>query len=139
MRFMVLVPATKESEAGLLPDAKILDQMTRFNEELAKAGVLLAAEGLHPSTKGSRLRYEGGKVAVTDGPFTETKELIAGFWLIQARSRDEAIAWMKKAPMGGGFTLELRQVFESEDFGAAMTPEIKARDGRIRGEIAQRK
>jgi hypothetical protein len=138
MRFMVIVPATKESEKGLLPDAKILDAMVTFNEELAKAGVLLAAEGLHGSAKGARLKYEGGKVAVTDGPFTETKELIAGFWLIQAKSKDEAIAWMRKAPMGGGFQLELRQVFESADFGPVMTPEIKARDDRLRAELKRR-
>lgn len=139
MRFMVIVPATKESEAGVLPDAKILEAMTRFNEDLAKAGVLLAAEGLHPGAKGSRLKYEGGKVTVTDGPFAETKELIAGFWLIQAKSKDEAIAWMKKAPMGGGFELELRQVFESAEFGPALTPEIKAREQRIRAELTRRK
>jgi len=139
MRFMVIVPATRESEAGLLPDAKILDAMTRFNEELAKAGVLLAAEGLHPSAKGARLTYDRGKVTVTDGPFAETKELIAGFWLIQTRSREEAIEWMRRAPMGGGFTLELREVFESADFGAARTAEIEAREGRIRAELARRK
>jgi hypothetical protein len=138
MRFMVIVPATKESEAGALPDSGILDAMVKFNEELAKAGVLLAAEGLHGSAKGAHLKYEGGKVTVTDGPFTETKELIAGFWLIEAKSKEEAIAWMKKAPMGGGFQLELRQVFESADFGPIMTPEIRARDDRLRSEMKRR-
>ena len=135
MRFMVMVPATQESEAGALPDAKIIDAMTKFNEDLVKAGVLLAAEGLHTSAKGARLKYDGGKVIVTDGPFTETKELIAGFWLIQAGSREEAIAWMKRAPMGGGFELELREVFETADFGAVLTPALKERDERLRAEM----
>jgi hypothetical protein len=136
MRFMAIVPANPQTEAGVLPDTKILDAMTRFNEELAKAGVLLAAEGLHPTAKGFRLRFEGGKTAVTDGPFTESKELIAGFWLLEAGSKDEVISWMKRAPFGGGFELEIRQVFETGEFGAAATPEIVARDARIRAQAA---
>src|SRR5512135_1868790 len=110
MRFMVLVPANQESEAGVLPDTKLLEEMTKFNEELVKAGVMLAGEGLHPSSKGARIKYGNGKTTVIDGPFTESKELIAGFWLIQAKSKEEAIEWMKRAPFGGGTTLEIRQV-----------------------------
>ena len=139
MRFMVIVPATRESEAGVLPDAKILDAMSKFNEELSQAGVLLGMEGLHPSRRGARLKFDAGTVTVTDGPFTETKELVAGFWLIEAKSRDEAIAWMKQAPMGGGFQLELREVAEVADFGGAATPEVRARDGRTRSAMAARR
>ena len=137
MRFMVIVPANKESEAGVMPDTKILNEMGKFNEEMAKAGVLLAAEGLQPSSKGVRLKYADGRTIVTDGPFTEAKELVAGFWLIQARSKDEAIAWMKRAPFGGGFEIEIRPVFEIEDFGAAATPEIRARETRMRQQAAE--
>ena len=115
MRFMVIVPANPESEAGVLPSAEILAEMDKYNEELARAGVLLAAEGLQPSAKGARIKFSGDKRTVTDGPFAETKELIAGFWLIQARSREEAIEWVKRAPFGGGFEVELRPVFDLED------------------------
>jgi hypothetical protein len=117
MRFMVIVPASKESEAGVLPDTKILAEMGKFNEEMVKAGVMLAAEGLHPSSKGALIKFSGGKTMVADGPFTESKELIAGFWPIQAKSVEEAIAWMQRAPFGSGFEIEIRQVFEAADFG----------------------
>src|SRR5512142_1321567 len=108
MRFLVTVPATKESEAGVLPDNSLFEEMNRFNEDMVKAGVLLAGEGLHPTSKGARIKYQDGKTTVTDGPFTESKELIAGFWIIQVRSKEEAIQWMKRAPFGGGIELELR-------------------------------
>ena len=115
MRFMVIVPANAESEAGILPSAEIMTAMGRYNEELARAGVLLAAEGLQPSSKGARIKFSGDKRTVTDGPFAETKELIAGFWLIQARSKEEAIEWVKRAPFGGGFEVEIRPVFDPDD------------------------
>jgi hypothetical protein len=121
MRFMVLVPASKESEAGILPDEKILADMDKFNEEMMKAGVLLAAEGLKDSSKGARIEFSGGTTRVIDGPFTESKELIAGFWLIQVKSKEEAIEWMKRAPFGGGAVLEIRQVFEEDDFRSELT------------------
>ena len=127
MRFMVIVPASKESEAGVLPDTKILAEMGTFNEELVKAGVLLAGEGLHPSSKGARIKFSGGKTTMTDGPFTESKELIAGFWLIQAKSMEEAIAWMKRAPFGGGVEIEIRQVFEAADFVPRSHPNSRSR------------
>ncbi|HEV8353658.1 MAG TPA: YciI family protein [bacterium] len=139
MRFMVLVPASKESEAGVLPDEKILAEMGKFNEEMVKAGVMLAGEGLHPTSKGARIKFLGGKATVIDGPFTESKELIAGFWLIQVKSKDEAIAWMKRAPFGDGVVLELRQVFEAEDFGPALTPELREQEERHRAQIEQRR
>ena len=135
MRFMVIVPASKESEAGVLPDTKILAEMAKFNEELVKAGVLLAGEGLHPSSKGARIKFSGGKTTMTDGPFTESKELIAGFWLIQAKSMEEAIAWMKRAPFGGGVEIEIRQLFEAADFGPALTPELKEQQERLRAQV----
>jgi hypothetical protein len=138
MRFMVIVPASKESEAGILPDQKIFAEMGKFNEEMVKAGVMLAAEGLQPTSKGARLTYSGGKVTVTDGPFTESKELIAGFWLIQVKSKDDAIAWMKRAPFGGGVTLELRQVYEVDDLGAGFTDELKKQEQSQRARIAKR-
>src|SRR5947209_3834022 len=128
MRFMVIVPANQESEAGIMPDEKILTEMGKFNEEMVKAGVMLAGEGMQPSSKGARIKFSEGKTTVTDGPFTESKELIAGFWLIQVKSKEEAIEWMKRAPFGGGFELELRQVFETEDFGPEFTPEARARE-----------
>lgn len=130
MRFMVLVPAGNGSEEGVLPDEKLLTEMGNFNEQMAKAGVLLAGEGLHPSSKGARLKFSGGKTTVIDGPFTESKELIAGFWLIQAKSKEEAIEWMKRAPFGEGVVLEIRQVFEPEDFGQNYPPELQERDKR---------
>jgi hypothetical protein len=132
MRFMVLVKASKESEAGILPDEKIFAQMGKYNEELVKAGVMLAGEGLHPSSKGARVKFTGDKRIVTDGPFSETKELIAGFWLWQVKSKEEAIEWLKRAPFGGGTELEIRQVFEADDFGEAFTPELRANEERLR-------
>jgi len=137
MRFMVLVPANEESEAGVMPDTKILEAMGKFNEEMVKAGVMLAGEGLQPTSKGARLKFSGGKATVTDGPFTESKELIAGFWLIQAKSMDEAVAWMKRAPFDGDTQIEIRQVFETEDFGAELTPEIREREERLRAKAAE--
>jgi hypothetical protein len=139
MRFMVMVPADKNSEAGALPDRKILEDMGKFNEEMVKAGVMLAGEGLQPTSKGARIKFSGGKTTVTDGPFTESKELIAGFWLIQVKSKEEAIAWMKRAPFEEGVVLEIRQVFEAEDFGAEFTPELRAQEERLRAEVAARK
>ena len=135
MRFMVLVTAGNESEAGVLPDEKALKEMGKFNEDMVKAGVLLAGEGLHPTSKGARIKYENGKTTVMDGPFTESKELIAGFWLIQVKSKEEAIAWMKRAPFGGGTVLEIRQVFEADDFAASdPTGEIRANEKRLRAQ-----
>ncbi len=134
MRFMVLVPASKESEAGILPDEKLLTEMGKFNEELVKAGVMLAGEGLHDSSKGARIEFNGGKTRVIDGPFTESKELIAGFWLIQAKSKEEAIEWMRRAPFDGGTTLEIRQIFEMDDFLAEFTPELREQEERLRAQ-----
>ncbi len=131
MRFMVLVPANEESEAGVLPDEKLVAEMDKFNEEMIKAGVMLAGEGLHGSSKGARIKFSGGKTTVIDGPFTESKELIAGFWLIQCKSKEEAIAWMKRAPFGDGVTLEIRQVFEPEDFNQ-VSPELVQREKELR-------
>jgi hypothetical protein len=136
---MVMVPANKDSEAGVLPDEKILTEMGKFNEEMVKAGVMLAGEGLHPTSKGARIKFSGGKTTVTDGPFTESKELIAGFWLIQVKSKEEAIAWMKRAPFGGGTEIEIRQVFEAEDFGANLTPELRKQEERQRAAIAAKR
>ena len=138
MRFMVIVKANKDSEAGVLPDEKILTAMGKFNEELVKAGVMLAGEGLHPSSKGARVTFSGGKRIVTDGPFTEAKELIAGFWLIQAKSKEEAIEWMKRVPFTEG-EIEIRQVFEAEDFGEQFTPELREQEERLREQVAARK
>jgi len=132
MRVMVLVPGNKESEAGVLPDTKMLTEMGKFNEELVKAGVMLAGEGLHPTSKGKRVKFSGGTPTVIDGPFTESKELVAGFWLWQVKSMDEAVAWIKKAPFGGGVVIELRQVFETEDFGDALPAELKDAEDRMR-------
>ena len=133
MRFMVLVKADKNSEAGVLPDTKLLTEMGKFNEELAKAGVLLAGEGLHPSSKGARVRFSGAKRIVTDGPFTEAKELIAGFWLWQVKSKEEAIEWLKRAPFDQT-EVEIRQVFEADDFGPALTPEVREQEERLRAQ-----
>ena len=135
MRFMVIVKASKESEAGILPSKEILAEMGKFNEELVKAGVMLAGEGLQASSKGARVRFEGKKRTVIDGPFAESKELIAGFWLWQVKSKEEAIEWLKRAPFDGGTEVEVRQVFEAADFGAELTPEIKERDERLRQQI----
>lgn len=139
MRFMVLVKADKNSEAGVLPNQASMAAMGKYNEELVKAGVMLAGEGLQASSKGARVRFDdGGKRTVIDGPFTEAKELIAGFWLWQVRSKEEAIEWLKRAPFDGGAELELRQVFEAEDFGAEFTPELREQEERLREEISRR-
>jgi hypothetical protein len=139
MRVLVAVKANKDSEAGVMPTKEILTAMGKFNEELVKAGVMLAAEGLHPSSKGKRIRFEGGKKTIIDGPFTETKELIAGFWLWQVRNMDEAIEWLKRSPFDGGAEVEIRPVFEAEDFGAELTPELRAQEERLRKEVDKRK
>jgi len=136
MRFMVIVKANPESEAGVLPNKEILTKMTQFNQELVNAGVMLAGEGLQPSSKGARVKFEGKKRTVTDGPFAEAKELIAGFWLWQVKSKEEAIEWLKRAPFDGGTEIELRQVFESEDFGENLTPEVRAQEERLRKQAA---
>jgi hypothetical protein len=137
MRFMVLVKADEESEAGVMPSEELLAEMGKYNEELVKAGVMLAGEGLHPTSKGARVRFSGNERTVIDGPFTETKELLAGFWLIQAKSMDEAIEWVKRAPFGGGTEIEIRPVFEAEDFGDEFTPELREQEERIRAQAAQ--
>src|SRR5205809_4592697 len=136
---MILVKANKDSEAGVLPDEKALTAMGKFNVELVKAGVLLAAEGLQASSKGARVKFSGGKRIVTDGPFTETKELIAGFWLWKVNSKEDAIEWLKRAPFDGGTEVEIRQVFEAEDFGPALTPEVREQEERMRAELDKRK
>jgi len=137
MRFMVIVPANEESEAGVLPSTEIIAEMGKYNEELVKAGVLLAAEGLHPTSKGARVRFSGGKRTVVDGPFTEAKELIAGFWLIQVRSKEEAIEWVKRAPFDGGVEIQIRQVFEQDDFGPNLTPELREQEARIGAQMSE--
>jgi len=142
MRFMVLVKADKNSEAGALPDQKLLADMGNYNDELVKAGVMLAGEGLHPSSKGARVKFSGSKRTVTDGPFSETKELIAGFWLIQVKSKEEAIEWVKRAPNpspGTESEIEIRQVFEAEDFGPEFTPELREQEERQRAEMAKKR
>ncbi len=138
MRFMVIVKADKNSEAGALPDEKLLADMGKYNEELVKAGVMLAGEGLHPSSKGARVRFSGSKRTVMDGPFAETKELIAGYWLFQVKSKEEAIEWVKRAPNpfpGTESEIEIRQVFEAEDFGAEFTPELREQEERLRAQV----
>ncbi len=139
MRFMIIVKADKNSESGVLPDKKILTEMGKFNEELVKAGVMLAGEGLHPSSKGARVRFSEGKRTVIDGPFTEAKELVAGFWLWQVKSKEEAIEWLKRAPFGGGAEIEVRQVFEAADFGAEFTPELREQEERLRAQVEKQK
>ena len=141
MKFMILVKATKDSEAGVMPSENLLAEMGKFNEELVKAGVMLAGEGLHPSSKGARVRFSGAKRSVIDGPFAETKELVAGFWIWQVKSKEEAIEWVKRCPnpMPGESEIEVRQVFEAEDFGAALTPELREREERLRSQIAKKK
>ena len=138
MRVMVIVKASKESEAGIMPSEKILADMGKYNEELVNAGVMLAGEGLHPTSKGKRVRFTGPQRTVIDGPFTETKELIAGFWLWNVKSMDEAVAWLKKAPFDGGTEVEVRPVFEADDFGAEFTPELRAQEDRLRARMAER-
>jgi hypothetical protein len=135
MRFMILVKASAESEAGVMPTEQELTEMGRYNEELVRAGVLLAGEGLHPTSRGARVRFEDGKRTVTDGPFGGTEELLAGFWLIQVKSRDEAIEWVKRIPFHEG-EVEIRQVFEAEDFGAEFTPELREQEERLRQQVA---
>ena len=142
MRFMVIVKADKNSEAGALPSQELLAEMGKFNEELVKAGVMLAGEGLQPSSKGARVRFSGNKRTVIDGPFSETKELIAGFWLWQVRSKEEAIEWVKRAPNpfpGTESEIEIRQVFEAEDFGPEFTPELREQEERLREQISTRR
>jgi hypothetical protein len=138
---MVLVKATKDSEANVMPDSKLLADMGKFNEELVKAGVMLAGEGLHPSSKGARVKFSGTKRTVIDGPFPETKELIAGFWIWKVKSKEEAIEWVKRCPNPhpGESEIEIRQIFESEDFGAEFTPEMRAQEDRLRAEIEKQK
>ena len=137
MRFMILVKADKNSEAGVMPDQKLLAAMGKFNEELVKAGVMLAGEGIQPSSKGARVKFSKGKKTVIDGPFAETKELVAGFWLWQLRSKEEAIQWLKRAPFEDT-EVEIRQVFEAEDFGAEFTPELREQEERLRAQIAKK-
>jgi hypothetical protein len=137
MRFMVIVKADKNSEAGVMPSEQLLADMGKFNEELANAGVMLAGEGLHPSSKGARVKFSGGQRIVTDGPFTEAKELIAGFWLWEVKSKQEAIDWLKRAPFEDT-EVEIRQVFEAEDFGAEFTPELREQEERLRAQIAEK-
>jgi hypothetical protein len=139
VRFMILIKADRNTEAGALPDEKLLTEMGKFNEELVKAGVMLAGEGLHPSSKGARVKFSGDKRTVIDGPFSETKELIAGFWLWQVKSKAEAIEWVKRCPnpTGAESEVEIRQVFEAEDFGAEFTPELRAQEERLRAKIAK--
>lgn len=135
MRFMIIVKADQDTEAGVMPSEALLSAMTAYNEELVKAGVMKAGEGLHPSSKGVRVRFEGSKRTVIDGPFTEAKELIAGFWLWEVKSKEEAIEWLKRAPFDGGTEIEIRQVFEAEDFGDEFTPELREREDRMRDTI----
>jgi hypothetical protein len=138
MRFMVLVPASPESEAGVMPSTEQLEAMTRYNEELVKAGVMLAGEGLHPTSAGLRVRFDGAERTVIDGPFTEAKELVAGFWIWECASREEALEWLKRAPFDGGTQIELRQVFEADDFGESLTPELREAEDRMREQIQSR-
>ena len=140
MKFLILVKATQDSEAGVMPSEKLLAEMGKFNEELVKAGIMLSGEGLHPSSKGARVRFSGTRRTVVDGPFSETKELVAGFWLWQVKSREEAIEWVKRCPnpMLEDSEIEIRQVFEAKDFGAAFTPELREQEERLRRQIEAR-
>ena len=141
MRFMVMIKADKDTEAGVLPSEKLLAEMGKYNEELVKAGVMLAGEGLQPSSKGARVRFSGNQRTVIDGPFTETKELIAGFWMFQVKSKEEAIEWVKRCPnpLQGDSEIEIRQVYEAEDFGAEFTPELREAEERLRVQLASTK
>ena len=141
MRFMIIVKATKDSETGVMPSEQLLADMGKFNEELVKAGVMLAGEGLQPRSKGARVKFSGNKRTVIDGPFAETKELIAGYWLWQCKSKEETIEWVKRCPnpMPGESEIEIRQVFEAEDFGAEFTPELREQEERIRAGVAKKK
>ena len=138
MRFMVIIKADAKSEAGVMPSERLLTEMGKYNEELVKAGIMLAGEGLHPSSKGARVRFSGSKRTVIEGPFSETKELVAGFWLIQVKSKEEAIEWVKRIPNpdGADTDVEIRQVFEAEDFGAEFTPELREQEERLRAQMA---
>jgi hypothetical protein len=137
MRFMVFVPGNAETEAGVMPSTEQLEEMTQYNEELVKAGVMLAGDGLHPTSKGARVRFDRGARTVVDGPFTEAKEIVAGYWIWECASREEAIEWLKRAPFDGGTEIELRQVFDPEDFGAELTPELREREERMREQTGQ--
>jgi hypothetical protein len=137
MRVMVLVKADKDSEAGIMPSGDILTKMGAYNEELVKAGVMLAGDGLHPSSKGIRMRFSGSERVITDGPFAEAKELLCGFWIWQVKSFDEAVEWLKRAPFDGGTEIELRRIFEMEDFGEALTPDLRAQEERIQAGAAK--
>lgn len=139
MRVIVFVKANKESEAGVLPSTEIIEKMTAYNEQLVKAGVMQAGEGLQPSSKGARVKFEGSKRTVTDGPFPETKELVAGFWIWRVKSLDDAIQWLKKAPFDGGTELEIRPIFEAADFGENLTPELREKESKMRQELAAQK
>jgi hypothetical protein len=141
MRFIVMVKASPDSEAGVMPSQQLLTEMGKFNEELVKAGVMLEGEGLHPSSKGARIKFSGAKRTVIDGPFAEAKELVAGFWIWQVRSMEEAIEWAKRCPnpTGADGELEIRQIFEAEDFGAEFTPELREQEERLRAQVAARK
>ena len=138
MRFMVIVKASRDSEAGVMPSTELLTAMGKFNEEMVKAGIMEAGEGLHPTSKGARIKYSGGQGAATKGPFVLSGDLVAGFWLIKTRSLDEAIAWMKRAPFGGGDEIEIRQVFSAEDFGEALTPELREQEERLRAQAGKK-
>ncbi|CAN96583.1 MULTISPECIES: YciI family protein [Sorangium] len=141
MRFMILIKATKDSEAGVMPSEQLFTEMGKFNEELVKAGVMVAGEGLHPSAKGARIRFSGDKRTVIDGPFAETKELIAGFWIWDVKSKEEAIEWVKRCPnpMYEDSEIEIRQVFTADDFGPALTPELREQEERLRAQVAEKK
>ena len=138
MRFMVLVPGNPESEAGEMPGTEMLEAMTKYNEELVRAGVMLAGEGLHPTSKGAKVRFDGRERTVIDGPFTEAKEIVAGYWIWECASREEAIEWLKRAPFDGGVEIELRPIFETDDFGEQLTPELRAANDRLREQAAAR-
>ena len=138
MRFMVIVKADRNSEAGVMPSTELLTAMGKFNEEMVKAGVMLAGEGLHPTSRGARIKYSGKERTVSNGPFAVTGDLVAGFWLIQVKSRDEAIEWMKRAPFDGGSEIEIRQVFDTEDFGEALTPELREQEQRLRAQATKK-
>lgn len=137
MRFMVFVPGNADSEAGVMPSTEQLEEMTQYNEELVKAGVMLAGDGLHPTSRGAKVRFDGRERTVIDGPFTEAKEIVAGYWIWECASREEAIEWLKRAPFDGGTEIELRQVFDPEDFGAELTPELREREERMREQTGQ--
>jgi hypothetical protein len=137
MRFMVLVPGDSASEAGEMPSTELLEEMTKYNEELVKAGVMLAGDGLHPTSKGARIRFEDGESTVIDGPFTEAKEIVAGYWIWECASRDEAIEWLRRAPFGGGTEIELRQIFELDDFSEQLTPELREANERLADQVGE--